>query len=128
MSLPTTMRATVLMAPHHFEVLDRPVPQVGPEDCLVRVRACGICGTDLKIIHGGLPHMPPYGEFIFGHEYAGDIVAVGSTVDEFRVGDRVVVEAHMGWRRCEKCIGGHYTACLSYGSARPGTVADDIAT
>src|SRR5712691_1157339 len=50
-----------------------------------------------------MPQMPPYGEFIFGHEYAGDIVAVGRTVDEFRVGDRVVVEAHMGCRRCENC-------------------------
>ncbi len=40
--------------------------------------------------------MPPYGDFIFGHEYAGDVVAVGSTVEEFQVGDRVVVEAHLG--------------------------------
>src|SRR5215475_11083707 len=62
--------------------------------------------------------MPPYGEFIFGHEYAGDVAALGSTVDEFRVGDRVVVEAHLGCRRCENCIRGLYTACLNYGNAR----------
>jgi NADPH:quinone reductase-like Zn-dependent oxidoreductase len=42
MSIPSTMRATVLTAPHCFEVQDRPVPEVGPEDALVRVRACGI--------------------------------------------------------------------------------------
>ena len=48
--------------------------------------------------------MPPYGEFIFGHEYAGDVAALGRTVDEFQIGDRVVVEAHMGCRRCENCI------------------------
>src|SRR6185369_11375178 len=96
MQIPRTMKATVLMAPHRFEVLDRPVPVPGDEDVLVRVRACGICGTDVKIIHTGMPGMPPYGEFIFGHEYAGDVVAVGRTVDEFQVGDRVVVEAHMG--------------------------------
>ena len=71
------MKATVLVAPHRFDLLDRPVPTPGDEDVLIRVRACGICGTDLKIIHTGMPHMPPYGEFIFGHEYAGDIVAVG---------------------------------------------------
>src|SRR5437899_12713042 len=67
-----------------------------------------------------MPQMPPYGEFIFGHEYAGDVAAVGRTVDEFRVGDRVVVEAHMGCRRCENCIRGPYTACLNYGNAKRG--------
>ena len=76
--------------------------------------------TDLKIIHQGMPNMPSYGEFIFGHEYAGDVVAVGSTVDEFQVGDRVVVEAHMGCRRCENCIRGLYTACLNYGNRARG--------
>jgi len=72
--------------------------------------------------------MPPYGEFIFGHEYAGDIVAVGRTVDEFQVGDRVVVEAHMGCRRCENCIRGLYTACLNYGNTRRGHRANGFTT
>ena len=72
--------------------------------------------------------MPPYGEFIFGHEYAGDVVAVGSSVDEFRVGDRVVVEAHMGCRRCENCIRGLYTACLNYGNTRRGHRANGFTT
>jgi L-iditol 2-dehydrogenase len=51
MAIPTTMTATVLVAPHRFELLERPVPTPGDEDVLVQVRACGICGTDLKIIH-----------------------------------------------------------------------------
>jgi L-iditol 2-dehydrogenase len=72
--------------------------------------------------------MPPYGEFIFGHEYAGDVVAVGSTVDEFRVGDRVVVEAHMGCRRCENCIRGLYTACLNFGNMKRGHRANGFTT
>jgi L-iditol 2-dehydrogenase len=72
--------------------------------------------------------MPPYGEFIFGHEYAGDVVAVGRTVDEVQVGDRVVVEAHMGCRRCENCIRGLYTACLNYGNARRGHRANGFTT
>ena len=72
--------------------------------------------------------MPPYGEFIFGHEYAGDVVAVGRTVDEFRVGDRVVVEAHMGCRRCENCIRGMYTACLNYGNRARGHRANGFTT
>src|SRR5262245_65404767 len=96
MAIPAKMTATVLVAPHRFELQQRPVPEPGDEDVLVQVRACGICGTDLKIIHDGMPQMPPYGEFIFGHEYAGDVVAIGRTVDEFQVGDRVRVEDHMG--------------------------------
>src|SRR2546427_7965230 len=75
-----------------------------------------------------MPQMPPYGEFIFGHEYAGDVVAVGRTVDEFRVGDRVVVEAHMGCRRCENCIRGLYTACLNYGNLKRGHRANGFTT
>src|SRR5918994_1435555 len=75
-----------------------------------------------------MPMMPPYGEFIFGHEYAGDVVKVGSTVDECRVGDRVVVEAHMGCRRCENCIRGLYTACLNYGNTKRGHRANGFTT
>lgn len=72
--------------------------------------------------------MPPYGQFIFGHEYAGEVAAVGSTVDEFQVGDRVVVEAHLGCRRCENCIRGQYTACLNYGNSRRGHRANGMTT
>jgi len=72
--------------------------------------------------------MPPYGEFIFGHEYAGDVVAVGETVDELQVGDRVVAEAHMGCRRCENCIRGLYTACLNYGNGKRGHRANGFTT
>jgi len=72
--------------------------------------------------------MPPYGEFIFGHEYAGEVAAVGGTVDEFRVGDRVVVEAHMGCRRCENCIRGLYTACLNFGNMTRGHRANGFTT
>ena len=72
--------------------------------------------------------MPPYGEFIFEHEYAGDVVALGKTVDEFQIGDRVVVEAHMGCRRCENCIRGLYTACLNYGNRARGHRANGFTT
>jgi L-iditol 2-dehydrogenase len=75
-----------------------------------------------------MPKMPPYGEFIFGHEYAGDVVAVGAAVDEVQVGDRVVVEAHMGCRRCENCIRGLYTACLNYGNRGRGHRANGFTT
>src|SRR6266545_4187432 len=72
--------------------IERPVP--GPKDALVRIRACGICGTDVSFLHmGGIP-FGPGGSMIslpLGHEPAGEIVEVGSEVRGLKVGDRVVV-------------------------------------
>jgi L-iditol 2-dehydrogenase len=114
------MRAAVLFGPDDLRVVDRPVPTPGPQDVLIKVAACAICGTDLKITHVPFPGQPPFGEFIPGHEYVGTVVAVGSTVDEFKPGDRVAVEAHKGCMRCENCIRGEYTACLNFGNPAKG--------
>jgi L-iditol 2-dehydrogenase len=66
------------------------------------------------------PGQPPYGEHIPGHEYSGTVAAAGETVDEFSVGDRVAVEAHLGCFRCKNCRVGNYTACLNYGNRKKG--------
>ncbi|MEO6943144.1 MAG: alcohol dehydrogenase catalytic domain-containing protein [Lacisediminihabitans sp.] len=118
--VPTTMRAAVLFGPGDLRVVDRDVPTPGPEEVLVRVAACGACGTDLKILDGHFPQTPPYGEFTPGHEWTGTVVQVGSTVDEFAVGDHVCIEAHRGCGRCDNCVTGHYTACLNYNNAAKG--------
>jgi L-iditol 2-dehydrogenase len=103
-------------------VVDKPVPDIGPDEVLVQVQRASLCGTDLKIRSrkffpdGG----PPPGTFTPGHEYAGIVAAVGSTVDEFRVGDRVVAEAHRGCGRCPNCLRGEYTECLNYGRRGKG--------
>jgi L-iditol 2-dehydrogenase len=65
-----------------------------------------------------LDGQPPYGGFIPGHEYAGTVAALGQTVDELEVGDRVAVEAHLGCMRCRNCRVGNYTACLNYGTEK----------
>src|SRR5207244_4259412 len=62
----------------------------------------------------------PAGQFVMGHEYAGTVAALGTGVDEFRVGDRVAVEVHKGCDRCENCIKGWYTSCLNYGDVSKG--------
>ncbi|MEO9094137.1 MAG: alcohol dehydrogenase catalytic domain-containing protein [Microbacteriaceae bacterium] len=113
-TIPGTMRAAVLYGPGDLRVVDRDVPTPGPEEVLVRVAACGACGTDLKILDGHFPQTPPYGEFTPGHEWTGTVVKVGSTVDEFAVGDHICIEAHHGCGRCENCVIGKYTACLNY--------------
>jgi L-iditol 2-dehydrogenase len=118
--LPSTMRAAVLYGPGDLRVVDRPVPEPGPEDVLVRIDMCGACGTDLKILDGHFPQTPPYGEFTPGHEWTGTVVATGSTVDEFTFGDRVCIEAHRGCGRCANCLVGRYTACLNYGNPAKG--------
>lgn len=120
MDIPKKMKAAVLYGLNDVRVEERDVPSPGPDEVLVKVNACGICGTDNKIITHGMPNQPPFGEFIIGHEYAGTVVARGETVDEFQVGDRVAVEIHKGCGRCKNCIMGQYTACLNYGNLRKG--------
>ena len=109
------MMAAVLMAPNALEVRTVVTPQSGPADVLIKVEACAVCSSDLSLTAKPWPGQPPYGSFIPGHEYSGTIVALGETVDEFKIGDRVVVEAHLGCLRCRNCRLGNYTACLNYG-------------
>lgn len=128
MHIPDKMRAVVLHDFEDYRIEERPVPEPGPEDVLVRVDAAGICGTDVKVITQGMPKQPPMGDFIIGHEYAGTIVATGETVDEFKVGDRIAVEIHKGCGRCVNCLKGHYTACLNYGNQKKGHRANGLAS
>jgi L-iditol 2-dehydrogenase len=115
------MRAAVIFGPDEIGVVEKPVPVPGAGEVLLRVEAASLCGTDLKIRAGSFfPSQPPPGTFTPGHEYAGTVVALGATVDEFQVGDRVVVEAHRGCMRCENCVRGRYTSCLNYGRADKG--------
>jgi 2-desacetyl-2-hydroxyethyl bacteriochlorophyllide A dehydrogenase len=127
-SVPETMRAAVLVAPDTFEVRDTPVPAPGPEDVLVRVEACAVCSSDVSLIHSPWPGQPPFGSFIPGHEYAGTVVAVGATVNEVAVGDRIAVEAHFGCTRCVNCRLGNYTACLNWGQPGMGHRANGMTT
>ena len=119
-TIPDMMRAAVLFGPRDIRLIERPVPKPGPGEVLVQVAMCGTCGTDLKIYDGHFPLTLPYGAFTPGHEWTGTVVAVGETVDEIAVGDRVCIEAHHGCGRCDNCLIGRYTACLHYGNATKG--------
>lgn len=128
MNIPEKMKAVVLMGPDHLEVREVDVPKPGPVDVLIKVESCALCGTDVGLIHSPLPGQPPYGEHIIGHEYAGTVVALGETVDEFAIGDRVTVEAHGGCGRCRNCRLGNYVACLNYGNQKKGHRANGFTT
>ncbi len=124
MDIPKKMRAANLEERGVIKVIDKDVPTPGPEEVLIRVEACGVCAGDLKVRDLGLPGQPAFGEpFTLGHEYAGVVVQVGSTIDEVEVGDRVVVEVHKGCGRCVNCIMGEYTACLNFGNKEKGHFA-----
>ena len=114
------MKAWVLDDPEQLRLTEKPVPEPGPAEVLVRIDAVSICGTDVEIITKGLPAIvqggPPFNKnFTPGHEYMGTIVKLGAGVDEYKIGDRVAVEIHAGCGRCERCRQGMYTSCLNYG-------------
>ncbi len=84
------MRASIVTAPGETQTVELPKPAVGPRDALVKMRACGICGSDaLYISMGGLP--PRQGRMPLGHEPAGEVVEVGGEVTGISVGDHVVI-------------------------------------
>lgn len=94
------------------ELLDVPIPQIGPDDLLVRVQAAAICGTD-NHIYEWTPwaeerlHLP----MIFGHEYCGEVVEVGANARGFAVGDMVAAETHIPCLQCHQCRTGRQHTC-----------------
>ncbi|MDB5808514.1 MAG: alcohol dehydrogenase [Betaproteobacteria bacterium] len=120
LTVPASMKAWVLGDPDELKMVDKPVPQPGAAEVLVRIDAIAVCATDLEIIHSGPPALIQGGQpfnknFTPGHEYMGTVVKLGPGVDEFDIGDRVTVEIHAGCGRCERCREGMYTACTNYG-------------
>lgn len=104
------MRAMVLKeygAPLVLE--ERPVPEPGPGEAVIRVRACGLCGTDLKIRAGKLPgtRVP----VTMGHEPAGEVVSVGPGAEGIEVGDRVLAHFYVTCGRCEFCRTNRESIC-----------------
>jgi L-iditol 2-dehydrogenase len=114
------MTAVVLTGPGAFELRQVPVPEPAPDEVLVRVRATSICGSDPKVVHGSIPGWPPAYPFIAGHEWAGQIVRVGSGVSNWAAGDRIVGEPHKGCGECRPCLSGHYNLCANYGKPETG--------
>lgn len=118
--MPDTMEALVVREPNVLEIQQIPVPQPGQNEVLARVRSVSICGTDAHLIHGDYPNFwPPAFPFTPGHEWAGEIVALGADADKYgwKVGDRVAGTSHNACGVCQKCVEGHYNLCENYGRA-----------
>ncbi|MHB8293174.1 MAG: alcohol dehydrogenase catalytic domain-containing protein [Acidimicrobiales bacterium] len=127
------MRAVVIDRPGSVEVADVPDPQPAPDEVVVAVKACGICGTDIHIMDGefeatGYPITP-------GHEFAGEVVVVGAAVGGgagtgIRVGSRVAVDPSLFCGTCRACRSGHGNLCERWnavGVTKPGAAAELVA-
>jgi threonine dehydrogenase-like Zn-dependent dehydrogenase len=91
------------------ELMQMPEPVPGPHEVVIEVKACGICGTDVHILHDEFPYWPPV---ILGHEFSGRIAEIGPGVDRFRVGERVVAEPHTeSCGYCYLCRSGDIHVC-----------------
>jgi threonine dehydrogenase-like Zn-dependent dehydrogenase len=104
------MQALVLTEFKKLELKDVERPTIGPNDVLVRVAACGICGSDVHGYDGSSGRRQP--PIIMGHEAAGTIAEVGSAVDRARVGDRVTFDSTISCGRCQACERGQVNLCV----------------
>jgi D-arabinitol dehydrogenase (NADP+) len=120
------MRAGSISAPHRVSVIDAPEPQIGADDVLIRVRAAGICGTDVHILRGEYEaHYP----LIPGHEFSGEVAAVGANVTRFRAGDRVTADPNIPCGRCYFCQRNEPNQCerlAAVGVTRDGAFAEYV--
>ena len=122
--IPEEMDALALLGPDEFEVLEVGVPEAGVGEVLCKVHSVAVCVTDKEIISGnflkrGWPRGYPYTP---GHEWSGEVVALGEGVEGFGfdVGDRVAGTAHCGCGYCRMCAIGRYTLCENYGHEERG--------
>ncbi len=137
-AIPRKMKAAVLHGWNDLRYEEIETPQVRPEEVLCRVGACGICGTDIHIMQGHFKGVfPPQFPFILGHEWYGEIAALGPGVEGFAVGQRVIGEPQKGCRVCPRCLEGRYHLCVNaphprrgyklYGHNAPGAYAEYVA-
>jgi threonine dehydrogenase-like Zn-dependent dehydrogenase len=111
----TSARAMVQHAPRDLRVEEFPLPEIGAEDALLRVEACGICGSDYEQFEGALPVPMPV---IPGHEPVGIVEAIGEVASRrwgVQRGDRVAVETLLPCGYCRECVQGRYRLCRGTG-------------
>lgn len=103
------MIAAIYKGIGNMVVEDVPTPSIQDGELLVKVKVCAICGGDLRTFHHGHAAIKP--PIILGHEFAGEIVAVGAGVDRYAVGDRVIVAPGIGCGHCSYCLSGNQHLC-----------------
>lgn len=124
------MRAAVFYGKGKIKVEDIEKPSAGKGEILVRVRACGVCGTDVHIYSGDKGAADTNPPCVLGHEFAGEIEAAGEGVTEFKAGDRVCIDPNVLCDECYYCQGalGHFCEHMTgIGTTRNGGFAEYVA-
>ncbi|MEN0071895.1 MAG: alcohol dehydrogenase catalytic domain-containing protein, partial [Propionicimonas sp.] len=103
------MKVLRFHAPGDVRLEDAPIPQITPDEVLLRVRNCSTCGTDVKIFHNGHQNLTP--PRVMGHEIAGEVAEVGANVSGWAVGDRAQVIAAVPCGECYECRKGWMAVC-----------------
>lgn len=121
------MKAVRLERVGSLAVCEVEKPTAGPDELLVRIEACGVCGTDRHLFHGEFPCTPPV---TLGHEFSGIVEAIGPEVSGFSVGDRVTGDPNIACGRCAHCQAGRVNLCSNLraiGIHRDGGFAEYLA-
>lgn len=103
------IKAAVVHSPYNIGLAEVPLPEPGPDDIVIRVVACGICGSDVHCFEG--KHFMVTFPRVLGHEFAGVVAEVGKNVRSLQVGDRVCAETNIPCGKCEICLSGHPRLC-----------------
>ncbi|RUY99931.1 iditol 2-dehydrogenase [Mesorhizobium sp. M7A.F.Ca.CA.001.12.2.1] len=122
-----TMKAVRLEAVGDITLRDVDMPDIGADELLVRIEACGVCGTDRHLFHGEFPCTPPVTP---GHEFSGIVEAIGTSVSGFAIGDRVTGDPNIACGRCAHCHAGQVNLCsnlCAIGIHRDGGFAEYLA-
>lgn len=108
------MLAAVYYGPNDLRLEERPIPAIGPDDILLKVVSAGICGTDLRILHGGHRKYPAGTVRVPGHEVVGVVAEVGANVGGVHAGERYIIAPNWGCGHCRQCVSGHNNRCADY--------------
>ncbi len=120
------MKAARISKPNHLQIIDLSQPQAGYGQILIKVKASGICGTDIHIFRGEYLGSYPV---IPGHELAGEVVETGEGVTRFKPGDRVAIEPNISCDNCANCLNNRQNFCLNWqaiGVTLPGGMAEYV--
>ena len=95
-----------------IEVGEAPMPQMGPDDVIIKIQSVGVCGSDLHYYRtGAIGDFVVKFPFVLGHEAAGVVYDVGENVKNLKKGDRVCMEPGVPCMKCEECLTGNYNLC-----------------
>lgn len=108
------MKAIQLLGKKQLRLAEVPIPEIGENEALLKVRAASICGTDVRMYLNGYKGVTEESPLVLCHEFAGDIVKVGANVTSIKPGMKVSIAPNMGCGTCDMCVNGNTHLCRNY--------------